>query len=137
METRKMWTMPQAVVQQFAANEYVAACGDSGVVYKFKCNAGSSRKSYHVYLNGPDGIAHTDDDIDWSGRRGQIRTYSPCGTSHEAESNSGFEAGYMYEYDDWWGDVGNPIDVIVWTDNGTNTHCTTDLNMSEWETAKS
>ena len=27
--------------------------------------------------------------------------------------------------------------VIVWTENGNNTHCTTNLNMDEWETAKS
>ena len=37
---RKVWRRPLTRVQQFEANEYVAACGDSGVVYKFKCDAG-------------------------------------------------------------------------------------------------
>ena len=32
---------------------------------------------------------------------------------------------------------GNPIAVRVWTEGGTNTHCTTELDMTEWETAKS
>ena len=31
---------PLTVVQKFAPNEYVAACGDHGVTYKFECNAG-------------------------------------------------------------------------------------------------
>ena len=135
---KKVYVKPMIVGQQFAPNEYVAACGDSGVVYKFKCNAGNGNSSYHVYLNGPDGIAHTSDDIDWSKRSGYLKPYSRCGTTHNAESDSGFEAGYMYEINFRTGNnIGNPIDVIVWTENGTNTHCTTYLKMSEWETAKS
>ena len=27
--------------------------------------------------------------------------------------------------------------VVIWTNNGTNVHCTTNLNMKEWATAKS
>ncbi len=37
---RKVWKQPLTVVQKFMPNEYVAACGDSGVVYKFRCDAG-------------------------------------------------------------------------------------------------
>ncbi|MEI3275871.1 MAG: hypothetical protein V8R97_12230 [Fusicatenibacter saccharivorans] len=36
---RKEWMEPVIEVQEFVANEYVAACGDSGMVYKFECNA--------------------------------------------------------------------------------------------------
>ena len=42
---RKEWMEPVIEVQEFVANEYVAACGDSGTVYKFKCDAGE-KKSY-------------------------------------------------------------------------------------------
>ena len=35
---KRVWCRPQTVVQKFEANEYVAACGDSGnKVYKFTC----------------------------------------------------------------------------------------------------
>lgn len=133
---KRIWTMPQAMVEQFMANEYVAACGDQNLVYKFQCNAGSSRSSYHVYLNGDDGVAHTADDIDWSARSGRLKTYSPCGATHEASTKEDFPEGYMYKT--YSGEsYGDPISVIVWTEGGTNTHCTTNLNKDEWETTKS
>ena len=74
----KKWSRPVTMVQKFEANEYVAACGDSG-----------------------------------------------------------FYDGYMY-LQDWRGNnSGSPIDVVIWTDRGTDVHCTTNLDMDEWETAKS
>ena len=48
---RKVWRRPLTEVQKFEANEYVAACGDSGVVYNFECNAGSRWNSYNVYFD--------------------------------------------------------------------------------------
>ena len=47
----KKWSRPVTMVQKFEANEYVAACGDSGVVYNFECNAGSRWDSYNVYFD--------------------------------------------------------------------------------------
>ena len=46
---RKEWMEPVIEVQEFVANEYVAACGDSGKVYKFECNAGD--KKFISYLS--------------------------------------------------------------------------------------
>lgn len=130
MEKQK-WVRPQAIVQEFVANEYVAACGDSGTVYKFECNAGSSYKEYAVKdSNGK--IATI------SGRYmdGVFSSYSPCGETHEAESNSGFLKGYyLDDPDTWWKD--EKIPVIIWTNNNTDVHCTTNLNMESWQTAKS
>ena len=60
---KKRWEEPKIMVQKFMPNEYVAACGDSGTVYKFECTAGDDSGGYSVYLNGKDGIAHTEDDI--------------------------------------------------------------------------
>ena len=36
---KRVWEQPMTMVQKFEANEYVAACGDSGVTYYFKCDA--------------------------------------------------------------------------------------------------
>lgn len=134
----RVWRRPLTEVQKFEANEYVAACGDHGTVYKFECNAGDWFGGYSVYLNGPDGEAHTEDDIFWCGGYDAVRgnrTYGKCGETHEAEDNNDFYPGYITRT----GIFGSTTteNVIVWTANGTNTHCTTKLNMNEWETAKS
>ncbi len=126
------WVRPQTVAQRFVANEYVAACGDSGTVYKFECNAGQ-------------GVTHTD----WFGQTTKYvwrvydsngnnltgnGTYGPCGTTHSAESTDDFINGYI---DNIYTSEKENIPVIIWTEGGTNIHCTTDLDMSTWETEKS
>ena len=131
---KKRWEEPRILVQKFMPNEYVAACGDSGVVYNFECNAGSRWDSYNVYFDDGRPLASSNGNEE---RYAQFTGYHPCGATHEAESNSGFYDGYMY-LQNWRGNnSGNPIDVVIWTDNGTDVHCTTNLDMDEWTTAKS
>lgn len=129
MEKQK-WVRPQAIVQEFVANEYVAACGDSGKVYKFECNAGSRDKKYAV--KDSNGNIATISRMYMDGKK---YFYHPCSKTHEAESDSGFLTGYHID------DVSTATDentsVIIWTDNGRNVHCTTNLSMESWETAKS
>lgn len=131
---RKVWRRPLTEVQKFEANEYVAACGDSGVVYNFECNAGSRRNSYNVYFDDGTPYASSNGNEEWYTK---FTGYHPCGETHEAESNSGFYDGYMYLQNMWGNNSGSPIDVVIWTDGGSNVHCTTELDMDEWETAKS
>lgn len=132
---KKIWSAPEAIAEQFAANEYVAACGDSGVVYKFVCNAGDRYSDYNVYL--ADGTPYATSGRDSGGCKTDYSSYHPCGETHEAESDSVFLKGYMYEQGTWGSDTGSKIDVIIWTDDYTDVHCTTNLNMNFWETAKS
>ena len=40
---KKEYVRPSMVCETFAADEYVAACGDSGKVYKFVCDAPAGR----------------------------------------------------------------------------------------------
>ena len=134
-DVKKEWIRPLTTVQKFEANEYVAACGDSGVVYNFVCDAGSRWELQSVYIenNGLDGLQteRTWENGRWY-KADSRRTWSyhACGATHEAESNDEFLKGYVVNERD-------TIPVIIWTDHGTNTHCTTKLNMDEWETAKS
>lgn len=132
---KQTWEEPRILVQKFMPNEYVAACGDSGTVYNFECNAGNKRHKYNVYLE--DGTPYATSGLDSGGCLTDYYSYSPCGVTHEANSNSGFLNGYMYEQDRWGKDTGRMINVIIWTDNYTDVHCTTKLNMKEWTTAKS
>lgn len=127
---KKTWEEPKILVQKFIPNEYVAACGDGGVVYNFECNAGEEDTNYAV--KDSKGQVAT---ISGSKMDGWFSYYSPCGETHEADSNSGFLTGY--HLDDPWTSEDENIEVVIWTDNNTDVHCTTKLNMNEWTTAKS
>lgn len=137
----KNYVKPMMESEVFAANEYIAACGESGVVYKFKCDAGDGvYGSVYQETNGIPGLQTSS----WGGDR-RIATYSnhwllgesgyhACGTTHEAESDSGFYDGYYCAK----GNTDNPVSVIIWKgEHNNNVHCTTNLNKDEWETAKS
>ena len=139
----KVWRRPLTEVQKFEANEYVAACGESGVVYKFKCDAGGGvYGSVYEETNGIPGLQ--------TGRGGdtELAEYSngwlgesgfyACNKEHEAESNNAFVNGYYCAK----GDTKNPVNVIVWKEPRglwlpDNIHCTTNLDKDSWETAKS
>lgn len=134
------WERPMVVVDAFVANEFVSACGESGVVYNFECNAGEEYKRYDVFT--ADGRNLTPGN---GYRKGG--SYHPCHKTHQAEEDSGFIKGFMVDNDGndqltdktWWGQTYEypKTDVIIWTNNNTNVHCTTKLNMKEWSTAKS
>lgn len=60
--------------------------------------------------------------------------YHPCKATHEAEEDTGFISGFIDDQSTWQDEK---IPVVIWTDNGRDVHCTTNLNMKEWATAKS
>ncbi|MDD7647475.1 MAG: hypothetical protein PUJ35_09575 [Ruminococcus bromii] len=127
MVQKREWAIPQTFVQQFAANEYVAACGDENRVFKFTCDAGGG-KSGTVYLetNGQEGLQ-----IGWGGDT-YLSLYHACGATHDASTQDDFLNGYYVTIS------GGVTPVIVWRgSNNDNTHCTTNLDMSSWVTAKS
>lgn len=127
---KKVYESPKAYAEMFTPNEYVAACGDSGKVYKFTCNAGGG-VSGSVYLetNKQPGFQRGSDEY--------LSSYHACGTTHEANSTDGFLDGY-YVVKNYWTQEETVTPVIVWRGRwGKNTHCTTELDMSKWETAKS
>ena len=135
---RKVWRRPLAVVQKFEADEYVAACGDSGVVYNFECNAGESDHEYAVYTyNKWGGKEYLKIGFGWGSHtiNGYDYYYHPCHTTHEANSDSGFLTGYYMDDMDTRKD--DKIPVTVWTDYGSDVHCTTKLDQNSWTTAKS
>ena len=60
--------------------------------------------------------------------------YHPCDATHEANVKDEFINGYIDDQETW---TDEKIPVIIWTNNGTDVHCTGNLETSEWETAKS
>lgn len=121
---KRAYVRPTMVGERFVANEYVAACGDKGTVYKFKCDAGGG-KSGSVYLetNGKKGFQLFSDTY--------LSQYHACGTTHDANTADFFSDGYYVS-----GLTVTP--VKVWRgEDGKNTHFTTNIHMENWEKAKS
>lgn len=135
---KKAYSKPMLKSEAFVPQSYVAACGDSGTVYKFTCDA-SGGPLYYFPDKPASGAQPT------VGSKGTYIgiNYHPCGEYHEADTQSGFYWGYV----DYGGssifDLPNgKLDdgelVIVWRGvNNDNGHATTNLNMSSWATAKS
>ena len=49
---KRTYVRPTMVGERFVANEYVAACGESGKVYKFECNAPGGKLYYYPNSDG-------------------------------------------------------------------------------------
>lgn len=132
---QQVWSSPKTVFEQFVPQNYIAACGDSGTVYKFTCDAGGGT-SGTVYLetNGIAGLQKSGTNRDTS-----LGGYHACNIYHEAESSDGFLDGYfVYGELEGWDYTEKTMQVIVWRgENNDNVHCTAELDKTKWETAKS
>lgn len=132
---KRTYESPRAYVEEFTPNEYVAACHDWNTVYKFKCDAGG----------GAEGDVYTSNGTNLT--PGRTRYYHACDATHEASTQDEFIQGYYIQNGGndktgYWTILGGyrdyeKIPVIIWTEGGTNVHCTTVLDKNEWETAKS
>lgn len=139
MENKRAYIKPVLESETFIPQNYIAACGDLNKVYKFKCDAGGG-VSGNVYIEN-----HKQEGLQTSGWKKDtpLGGYHACGTTHEAKSTDDFLDGYYVteRYVGYWPfghteTVTTP--VIIWRGpNNDNTHCTTNLNINTWETAKS
>ena len=127
----KNYVKPMMESEVFAANEYIAACGDENKVYKFVCAAGDGTPGTVYEDSNHNGEWDLFGDKALTGYI--LPTYHACGETHQAPTDDEFIEGFYLPNS-------NPFDVqkvIIWTDGGTNIHCTTKLDQSSWETAKS
>lgn len=128
---KKAYVKPTIVIEKFAANEYVAACGDQNRVYKFVCDAPAGTLYY--YENG-DGTV--DGNYTGTGSATRLGSYTPCDASHEALTTNPFYDGFVDRNRNRQCDDGEQ--VIVWRgEHNNNGHATAQLDMKQWETAKS
>lgn len=129
---KRVWNKPLAQVEQFMANEYIAKCSDTvNKFYNFVCDAGGGTAG-DVWEGGTvnerktrisGGTLLTED---WL----FSNYYHACDASHyvpEAALATTFTSGYYNKgtYDD--SREGNFIPVVIWTDGGTDVHCTESL----------
>lgn len=151
MIMKNQYVKPEMQVEEFSANDYVGACGDSGKVYKFTCNAGTApyitgswlnRKTYdYPYCIMNSSGQYLKNKSNWtftsSTKTDDHIHYAPCNETHEATSMDGvFVTGCYIDND--YSDSDTPIAVTIWRGNNkNNVHCTTNLDITSWETAKS
>ena len=136
---KKRSERPVMNAQVFMANEYVASsCGESESVYKFKCDAGGGQ-SGNVYreTNGVEGLQKS---YGWNNGliepdtnlTSGLSSYHACGKTHEAPTDDDFLNGYFVPIG-----RGETVPVLIWTENNTNVHCTTNLDIESWEITRS
>lgn len=154
---QQVWSSPKTTFEQFVPQNYIAACGDSGATYLFKCDAGGGTTGTVYYeTNGVEGLqvpschcGNTKHESEyllffkqcstWGQGDDTYRTSSfhACVNDpdtkgvHEASSTSDFINGYYVA-----GGVTTPVVIWKGTD-GDNVHCTTALDINSWEIAKS
>lgn len=132
---KKAYVKPSLESETFIPNAYCNSCGDHGVNYYFQCNAshliGGLGGSVYEETNGIDGLQLPDRHDNPDTYRSP---YTPCSERHIANSTDEFKVGYIS-----WGMIeGWATKVIIWGGpDGRNTHCTTNLEIKEWETVKS
>lgn len=119
----EMWTRPMAEVQQFAANEYVAACGMQDGKYIFTCDA-------------PAGVIHYYD------RKGndinRKASYHPCGETHVTDGPDYYYDGYVDRNKNNKKDPGE--EALIWLQpvwGGTNGHASASLTREQIQVERS
>lgn len=125
------WERPMAVVDTFVANEFVSTCGKQNRVYKFKCDAGGGTPGTVYKDSNHNGKWDLLGDEALTGHI--LPTYHACGEMHSAPTDDEFINGFYLPNSDPF----KATKVIIWTDGGTNIHCTTNLNKDEWTTERS
>lgn len=134
MKNKRTYIKPVLESETFVPQNYIAACGDENKVYKFVCDANpggwfevggvykESGKKEGFQLIGPN-----------KDERLSFLSYHPCSETHFAPTDDEFIHGYLVGVD-----VPPKVqEVIIWTDGGTNVHCTKNLDMNSWVTLKS
>lgn len=124
---RKVWRRPEGVVQQFAANEYVAAC------WKINCNVPTGFG--FIDNNGNDKYDREDTKLTSNGVYG-------CGVWHtgvQGVPGDGPKANAMWQPQKWglfgYQNAGSAYDVYYWSDGNGQTHRHfSKVSDAEWET---
>lgn len=127
---QQVWSSPKTAFEEFVPQNYIAACGDSGAVYKFECNA-------------PSGNMYVPDPNNSGSYLVEGRSYSPCGKTHETPVADTYYDGFIDRNRNRTQDIGEEVKVYLefssWRGETyvSNGHATGNVNMETWEIAKS
>ena len=143
---KRIWSKPEMHEFAFAANEYVAACGDRKS-YKFECNAevrgnytdASGQKWDNLYYySGARVNADEPAPTDWDKMTAtKLGKYHPCNDTHKAPVSEAYYWGFVdNDNDGKHNSSGSLIEtVIVWIERGWlgyDAHATKELDINTW-----
>lgn len=122
---KRIWAKPMAVVEQFMANEYVAAC------YKIKCNVPSGNQLWNE-TNGVDGL-QTSRGIGYSADTKLLDSYGMRGCN---KWHIGVIRADDPELNGYWVSGNNVTSVHWWNEdlNSTYDYHATLLGSQDYET---
>ena len=133
----KNYEKPMINVERFMANEYIAACGDTNHEYIFQCDAMGGITGA-VFVDDGDGIFEPRATGILGGDPLLGVGYHACHEKHITEVGDEFITGWYVTGEDYMNGGDFVAPVIIWRGaDGDNIHCTRNLNMNTWETAKS
>lgn len=121
---KRSYVKPVLSGEEFIPQNYIAACGDSGAVYKFKCDAPSGTL---YYKNS-------------NGNYERLGSFNPCPVTHETDVDGYYADGYVDLNRNGRYDSGEEVKVYIEYDYWgriDNAHATQNVNMETWEVAKS
>lgn len=129
---KKIWTKPVAIVEKFAANEYVAAC------WKINCNVPSGYGYTDTNNNGRYD-ANTDVLLTPADRRGNPDSVRGCGTWHTGVAgvpDDGPVANAMWHAEGQWPwSSDEDYAVFFWRDgDGAHDVHFSKVSDAQWET---
>lgn len=153
---KMMWTKPEMNENVFPANAYCGTCGLNGVTYKFECNAGiklwgyDPRDSRYGWvgkifkeINSLAGLQSewTKVDGEWYEPDEDLGGYQACNEKHTTNSGDVFSDGYYVKSNNGYSGYGGydytkVHSVKIWRGDG-DLHATDNLDIDNWETAKS
>lgn len=139
------YVKPEMVIEKYMAEHNVAEdCSKKpgGRTVDFKCDAGLST-SYYAIKNARGNVQTINGHVFDGGTSWGGYYYHPCGETHtfslpgnqQLADRTDIITGY--HLDDPSTKKDENIAVTIWTDSGTDVHCTTIIDPQEWDTSKS
>lgn len=145
---QQVWSSPKTAFEEFVPQNYIAACGDENVVYKFTCAVNNNEYGgVWQETNGQPGLQVESSGNWWAGTyveadkkiSSSYKSFHGCNVTHEAKVTDDFLMNcYYLDKDDYPDNTANAIPVVVWKGpNKDNVHCNPNIVMDTWETTKS
>lgn len=153
---KKIYEKPAMQVEAFIANDYCVNCKDDAhnyLIYSFACDGGKGKAPHWMsgddeyYIHDGNGNYHTINNTYYGPRsQGLIHYYHPCGKTHEVKVPIGtpitdlediLVGNYYLDDRHTKNNIESIGPVTIWTEGGTDVHCTTITDPKEWHLAKS
>ena len=127
----KDYVRPMMESEVFAANEYIAACGEVPTSYKFVCDKESE---YHggIIFGHYSSLYY----YDTSGRARELGAYDACGETHLAPTTDSFFRGFVDNNENGREDANEGCYVWIeydWRGRIDDWHATTNMDPNSWE----